>query len=201
MASTPTVRAPAAGAVLFKDDFSDPNSGWITTDLDSIALEYADGAYRTTVKMPYVASFSAFPNLQFDDVSIEADAQFVKGPNSSLFGLLCRATASPDLQSGYEMVITPGGEAGISKLTGPQAGQEQVLSQGKSKLIKTGAATNHLRLDCSGDHIAMYVNGVQLVQVQDEGYSRGRVGFAFGANSDPGFEVRFDNFVVRQAAP
>ncbi|HVN15803.1 MAG TPA: hypothetical protein VMT73_08690 [Anaerolineales bacterium] len=199
--ATPNTNQPVLGQILFQDDFSDPNSGWTTTDQDFIALDYFDGGYRATVKRSYIASFSAFPNLQFDNVSIEADAQFLTGPNSSLFGLICRATANPDLQSGYQMLITPNGEASIVKITGVKAGQEKVLSSGTSPLVHAGAAMNHLRMNCSGDHISMYVNGERLVQVTDSDYPQGRVGFAFGANYDPGFQVLFDNFVVRQANP
>jgi hypothetical protein len=196
----PTQASPL-GAIVFQDDFSNPNSGWTVTDQDWIALDYADGEYRASVKKSYVASFSAFPNLQFDNVSIEADVRFITGPDSSPFGLLCRATANPDIQSGYQMFITPGGEATILKVTGVQAGQEKVLTSGKSPLIHTGTAVNHLRMDCSGDHITMYINGRQLVQVQDSDYVKGRVGFAFGADYTdfaPGFQVGFDNFIVRQ---
>jgi hypothetical protein len=196
--STPFSSKTGPGTILFQDDFSDPNSGWLTNDQDLIALDYVDGGYRATVKKNYVASFSTFPNLQFDDVSIEADAKFLTGPNSSLFGLLCHATAEPDLQSVYEMLITPGGEASIVKVTGVKAGQEKVLTSGKSNLIHTGTATNHLRMDCSGDHISMYVNGQRLVQVQDSDYPRGRVGFTFGANYDPVFQVLFDNLIVHR---
>jgi hypothetical protein len=199
--ATPKLRAPTIGAILFQDDFSHPNSGWPITDQNVLALAYADGAYRAAVKAPYIASFSAYPSLQFSDISIEADARFVTGASSSLFGLICRLTATPDLQSGYEMIIDPGGDASIVKVTGPQSGQERVLAQGKSNFIKAGPATNHLRMDCSGDRIAIYVNGRQLFDVQDADYARGRVGFAFGTNNNPGFEVRFDSFVVREAAP
>ena len=196
--ATPGTGMPSQGAILFQDDFSSPDSGWITTDQDLIALDYFEGGYRATVKSSYVASFSAFPKIQFTDASIEADAQFLNGPDGSLFGLLCRATAAPDLQSGYEMNISPGGAVGIVKVTGALAGQQTALTSGKSPLIHTGTATNHLRMDCSGDHIAIYVNGRQLVEVQDSDYKQGRVGFVFGANSDPGFQVLFDNFTVRQ---
>jgi hypothetical protein len=201
--ANPAATEPSLGPIIFQDDFSDPNSGWGNADLDSIGVGYDSGEYRIIVKRENILSFAALPVRQFDDVSIEADARLASGPSSSVFGLLCRATAESTLQTGYEFLITGAGQYGVVKVTGPNPGQEQVLgSEGTSSAIHAGNATNHLRADCSGDHIVMFVNGQKVIDQHDSDFKAGQIGFAFGTlNGNSGFEVRFDNFVVRQAKP
>ncbi len=49
---------------------------------------------------------------------------------------------------------------------------------------------------------ALYVNGQKLLAAQDSDFKMGQVGFAISTPSKSnGFEVRFDNYVVREAAP
>jgi hypothetical protein len=189
------------GPTLFQDDFSNPAGAWPITDKRELKISYDTGEYRVIVASPDISSFSDLRDRTFDNVSIEADMRLVSGSSANLFGLLCRATLDTVLQSGYEILIAPSGIASIQKITGPHAGQERILTSGSSNVVLTGNATNHVRAECNGDDIAMYVNGRKLVDVHDSDYAAGQVGFAFGSPpSGSGFEVRFDNFLVRQIA-
>lgn len=197
-----TVTEPTFGKILFQDDFSKESDAWTEVQLPSLGLDHVAGEYRVVIKQTNIASWSLLHDQEFTNASVEADARLVAGSSTSSFGLMCRAAADPDLESGYEFLITPSGAAAIVKITGKEQGQQTVLSHGSATVIQSGTATNHLRMDCVDDHIAAYVNGRWLVTVRDFDYQRGRAGFAFGANpGNPGFELHYDNFVVRQVLP
>ena len=77
------------------------------------------------------------------------------------------------------------------------------IAYGKeSKAIKPGNAVNHLRADCSGATLTLYVNGEKLLEKTDADFKSGDVGLAVTTQpkSEP-MDVRFDNFVVRAIAP
>ncbi len=199
----PTAASSGLGQILFQDDFSDPNSGWMDADLSDIQFGYDAGVRRIIVKTANLNSHDLLPKKAFDNVSIEVDATFAAGQTNGIFGILCRATADTLLQKGYEFLITADGGYGIVKVTGPNAGESTLLGQeGKSDAILTGTATNHLRADCSGDNLALYVNGQKIDAVTDSELTTGQAGFELSTPANnTGYEVQFDNFVVRAANP
>jgi uncharacterized protein YcbK (DUF882 family) len=67
-----------------------------------------------------------------------------------------------------------------------------------SDAIHLGAATNLLEVVCQGVTMTFFVNGVQLAQVRDGGYSRGDVGLYAGSFFEPGVEIHFDNLTVTE---
>jgi len=65
-----------------------------------------------------------------------------------------------------------------------------------SEIILKGDATNHLRADCIGSKLSLYVNGEFLAQSEDSEFTSGDVGVMAGTLESPGTDIRFDNFVV-----
>ena len=77
---------------------------------------------------------------------------------------------------------------------------DAIVAGKESSAIKPGNATNHLRADCSGNTLALYVNAQKLLETNDSDFKSGQVGMAVTTqpNSAP-MDVHFDNFVVRAA--
>ncbi len=154
-------------------------------------MDYDGGAYRMLVNALQV-NFWSTPHKDFSDVRIEVDAGKIAGPDENRIGLICRYS---DNQY-YFFVISSDGYYGIGIFTNAQAkllGQSEMQVSDK---IKTGIAVNHLRADCNGDTLTLFVNGFQLAQVQDPSLTHGDVGLLAGTFSHPGVDVIFDNFVV-----
>jgi hypothetical protein len=144
------------------------------------------------------------PNHSFDNVSIEVDVTLAAGAENSALGLICRAEAdASNLKRGYKFLINPQGAYGAIRQNGTNASDYTLLGSGdKTAALHSGNATNHLRADCVGNNFTMYVNGQKLLSAQDSGYRDGQVGLS--VNTQPNgnsADVRFDNFVVREAAP
>lgn len=191
----PTVAAPvvktAPGTVLFKDDFATPESGWDRTQYAQGVMDYYGGGYRMLVDA-LDSNIWSTPHKDYTDVRVEVDAGKLSGPDENRLGLICRS----DGRNYYFFIISSDGYYGLGLFSSGQAkllGQEQMQP---SSAIHTGMAVNHLRVDCNGDSLTAYVNGLQLSTVKDTTFKHGDVGLVAGTFKQPGTDIVFDNFVV-----
>ncbi len=194
LGSSPQAPTPIPSvAVLFQDDFADPNSGWDRVQTEDGITDYTnDGAYRIQVNIPNTDIW-ANPGLDFTDVRIEVDATKVGGPDDNDFGVQCRYQ---DIDNFYFFIISSDGYYAIGKL---KDGKETLLTgdvMDYSDAILQGFATNHLRADCVGNILSLYVNGAPLASVQDSDFRHGDVGLMAGTFDTPGTEILFDHFAV-----
>ena len=156
-------------------------------------MDYDGGAYRMLVTGQDLNLWST-PHEDFTDVRVEVDAGKLGGPNENRIGLICRSAG----QTYYFFIISSDGYYGLGIFNNGQArllGQDQMQP---SAAIHAGLAINHLRLDCSGDALTVFANGLQLAQAHDPTLKHGDVGLLAGTFKQPGADVVFDNFVVFQ---
>jgi hypothetical protein len=66
--------------------------------------------------------------------------------------------------------------------------------------INLGLDTNHIRADCVGSELSLYVNGKLLTSVTDTDFANGDVGLIAGTYDTAGTDIHFDNFVVYDPA-
>ncbi len=179
--------------VLFFDDFSDPSSGWDQVNESGYSTDYYQGAYRILVNTDQFDYWANPAEKSFGDVVIEVDATKNGGPEDNDFGVICRYQ---DPAHFYYAIISSDGYYGITKVTIDNSqllGGETLMY---SDLIDGGSSTNHLRFDCVGSVLTLYVNGQQLDQQTDDEYTTGNVGLIAGTFDTPGTDVLFDNFSV-----
>jgi hypothetical protein len=195
-APQPTTGASAqSGSVLFHDDFSNPSSGWDqTTDSDG-STDYANGGYRILVNTASLVLW-ANPNQTLqNDVRIEVDATKSAGPDANAFGVICRYN---DKDNFYKFLVTSDGYAGISRLSN---GNVTVISSPDGKLqtvnnINKGTASNHIRADCIGSTLTLYVNGNQVATASDSTLSGGDTGLFAQTYETGGVDILFHDFNV-----
>ncbi len=193
------VSTPADGGgqqssnILFSDDFSNTYSGWDRVQEDYKVTDYTDGGYRLYVNE---ANYDVWanPSKSFPgDVRIEVDATKIGGPDDNDFGVICRYQGTSNF---YYFLISSDGYAVIGKV---QGGDSQYISSEKMQFaegITQGAATNHIRADCVGSELKLYVNGNLVATVTDSSFTSGDVGLMAGAFATPGTDILFDNFYV-----
>ena len=191
----PAEPAPATATpmvLLFQDDFSDPQSGWgAYRDADGSGA-YQDGSYVFDV-INGDFMFWANPDKNFRDVRLEVDAIQQAGPDTGFVGVMCRYQDSDNY---YHFAISLDGQYQIRKR---KNGEYDILNRGKAeddKLIRGLGQTNHLRVDCIGSTLTLYVNGEKLGEVQDTTYVTGDVGIS--ASRENGLKVLFDHLKVFQ---
>lgn len=183
---------PLPANVLFQDDFSDPSSGWDRVSVEDGITDYADGVYRIFVNTINTDVW-ANPELNFSDASIEVDATKVGGSDNNDFGVLCRYA---DADNFYFFIISSDGYYGIGKLLDGEQKLIGVDAMPPSEAIKQGDASNHLRADCIGSKLSLYVNGEFLAQYEDSDLASGDVGLIAGTIDAPGTDIHFDNLQV-----
>jgi len=182
--------------VLFQDDFSDPSSGWDRVSDEDGVTDYDEGSYRILVNTTNTDLWSN-PDLDFDftDTSIFVDATVSGGDEDNDFGLICRYR---DDENFYFFVISSDGYYGIGKVSDNVQQLVGMESMPPSEVIRQGKLTNQLQADCIGNTLRLYVNGTLLAETQDTDFTSGNVGLMAGSFANPGTDVHFDNFVVRE---
>lgn len=180
--------------IYFQDDFSDESASWPTIREESGVTDFEDGVYRIYVNEPN-ADYLGAPGVFLErDIRVEVDATKVGGPDENDFGVLCRRR---DEDNYYQFMITSDGYVGIMKrIDGSQ------YSIANEKLVQhfainKGDAQNHIRADCIGDTLTLYVNDQQVASAQDTTFMEGGdIGLFAGTYDLPGADIHFDNLIV-----
>jgi hypothetical protein len=192
----PTIPSGNTGQqILFQDNFSDVNSGWDRATNEYGSTDYENGGYRINV-IQTDSFFFANPYQTFqNDVRVEVDATKIGGPDDNAFGLQCRYQ---DVDNYYFFYISSDGYVGIGI---DNAKTKTIISASDGNLVADsnvvqGAATNHIRADCIGSDLSLYVNGARVASATDSTFSGGDVGLIAKSFSVAGTDILFHNFVV-----
>lgn len=191
---TPT---PRPGSVLYSDDFSDIGSGWYEGSFEDKEYSYEKGEYVIAVNRGEWAAWASWPKERFTDFTLEADVRLVEGPKGTEMGLVFRLREQGNF---YFFLIDGYGQYMVGKdVRGEWQG---IAGTGwpTSLHIKTGGATNRLKVVCQGSQIALYVNSHHLTTVSDDSFGEGKIGLIAASveESEP-VKVAFDNLVVSVA--
>jgi hypothetical protein len=184
-----------SGKPLYSDDFSDPNSGWLraSNDPDLNSMGYENGRYHILEKKPGHQAWSSPPGSPvFSDFAAEVEATQEDGPNNNGYGFVMRRDTAGNA---YNFVISGNGNYRFDKLVGGK--WTEILPWTWSSSIKTGRATNNIRVEAAGDKFTFYVNGAKIGEAQDSTILSGRIGLVVGAyDDDPNAHISFDNLRV-----
>lgn len=182
----------SSGDLLFQDDFSRPSSGWDRDRNQAYHSDYVDGFYRIEILQAAMTAWTN-PGLGFGDAQIEVDAGRSAGPDDNAYGVICRYQ---DPDNYYFFLISSDGFAGI----GARRAGAAVLLTGEAMLpsepVILGAGPNHLRADCVGSRLSLFVNGIAAAEAEAFDWADGDVGLIAGSYAEPGVVIDFDNFSV-----
>jgi hypothetical protein len=179
--------------ILFSDDFSDTSKKWDQYADSSHTTDYYNNAYRIIVNDKETDTWANPGNESFIDTRIEVDATKNGGPDDNDFGIICRYT---DVDKFYYGIISSDGYYSIMKMTSDNGIFLGRDSMHESDKINQGAATNHIRFDCVGSTLTLYVNGFKIDQQIDTDYTTGNIGLISGSLGSGGTDILFDNFFV-----
>jgi hypothetical protein len=204
-----------AGAILIRDDFSNPRSGWPVDRDPSSSAAYVNGRYRISVReSEYIVSYSHDLDRSADAIRITVLLRQTAGGrgfefgDEDEFGVIC-VSGKPIV--GYTLGIRPTDRHGVGVLQAIDGGEMvYVFAVGNEDgAVKPAGKLNRLRADCIGTRgptkparLALYVNGKPIVRGSVGpgyvGYKRFN-GVGFYSSSDTGGStVLFDDVVVRE---
>jgi len=182
----------SAPGLLYEDDFSNPDSGWVRRSGDQAEMDYEDGEYRVLAKMSGALWVWCSEAGQFGDFALGVDARLVSGTEQAGYGLVFRRQKS-DSDSFYSFMVSPGGYYLVQvRLNGLWT---TLQAKTESAFIEQGNSKNHLEVICKGSQIALAVNGHSLATITDNSLTSGDVGIIV-ATPDPNADIRFDNISV-----
>lgn len=187
----------------YRDDFSDPNSGWSIYTGDSDSAGYSNGTYFVISKTNQYSSYGSADRF-FGNTVIDVDVTPLSGPAPDKFNynVGCRNQSNGD---GYIFEVEGDGYYAVGYYTGGgktykslQPGSDAWVVSGA---IHPGPVSNHLTVTCAGDQLKLAINGQQVFQTQDSTFIEGDIslGAATYAGDSTPAEVHFDNLLV--AAP
>ncbi len=193
--------------VLFQDDFSGRGGGWDSYAEDPDGMtDYAGSEYRIKVEVDNTDYWSNPQTDDFTDVVIEVDTRRAGGPQENVFGVQCRyqqsGSSDDPIYKFYFLAIGSDGYATIGKVDSSTvaAGGDAYtyFDYSENNAAIKPNEVNRIEARCVGSTLTLSVNGVQLLSVNDSSLTSGGVGLLAGTYDEPGVDIYFDNFVVRQ---
>ena len=151
----PTPRPTPSPVFRYGDDFSDPESGWRSSERDAGSAGYGAGYYYITSSEDSQPMWArALQDLV--DVVVYVDATQISAPisNNNSYGIGCRIQSNGD---GYYLLISGDGYFGIFRAV--YGDYEPLVDWTQSDVVRRGNATNHIQAMCDNTTLALYVNG------------------------------------------
>ncbi len=175
---------------LYRENFSNNESGWCVDSASSSALDYKSGKYVFEVNDTEWFVWCN-PNENFDDIHLEVTAENTGDTNDTVFGLMCHfQEASNDF---YYAGLSANGDYTIRLY---QGGEDVILAEGTSDAVDANAASYKLGMDCANGDIVLYLDGDQIDSASDDTYSSGDIGLFAWTGSDAPAEIHYDDLVV-----
>ncbi|MFC2038112.1 hypothetical protein ACFLYD_09215 [Chloroflexota bacterium] len=179
----------------FSDDFGDPSSGWSSGDDERRTFGYLGGEYQIKLKSAD-DSWKVTPDLLLPAdyrVEVEVHRAFSDpGTHGIVFGVRW----DQNTYEAYQFVILAETQEYLLEKRMMDGSWPLLIDWTYNPAIRSGSATNHLRVDRVGTKIHMYINGSQVATYYDDSFTGpGRdAGLSVYSTDVAGTDARFDNF-------
>ena len=199
---TTTIRevetAPAPKGIIYRDDFTDPKSGWPNSlEFGNYYIGYHEpNHYHVEVHVPNDRAVVPVPKQTFGDFTMETKVQ--ADPNNTAkagdfrYGLVFRRSGnqyyafvvSPRTKTWYVLKSSPGGLVELKK--------------GSNDSIQGLTADDTLRVDAKGSAFFFHINDQEVGQVSDADYAGGQVGFLVETQDSPRAHIHYGTTTIRE---
>jgi hypothetical protein len=174
---------------VYREDFSDPESGFESFDDGPVSAGYEDGAYVIRIDDPSWYA-TADSRRAFASPTVRVAVENPGRSANAGFGVVCHYLGQRTFDvlavgtDGTYAILRQRG-ASLTVVTGGGAWQP-------SSLVPVGAGSYRIRADCGDRRLRLFVNGQRVAAVQSDS-AAGTVGlFAAGQA-----ELRFDDLLIR----
>lgn len=196
MTRTPLPVMTPFAKVAFRDDLTSAGNDWDTVNSDNLVLDFVNDGYRIYIGQAGSGHTTWIKN-GFTDVNVEVDVKRLGGPDDGWFGVLCRA--KQDVGS-YGFAVSGQGQYEIQKYDFTQSeGSVRTLASGTLNPNPVSPTDfNHLRADCVGNLLSLYLGNRVLARATDSQFTSGGFGMVAltGDSDQPGVDMLFSHFVV-----
>ncbi len=188
---TPTFTPEPVWKLIYQDDLI--RGFWNTDKTDSFRMQYSNGGYMITNKVPKDIVFSVRDEM-FANVRVEVTGKRIAGPLDGYYGIIC------NFANGGNYYILGVGVDGWYGIGLKQTGKINFLQEGydKTGAVRMAGVENQLRAECGLGKLTLWVNGIQLASVQDPTFTAGSIGVGVGNHDTVGTEIVFKDYMVYQ---
>lgn len=179
------------GEVIFEDDFSNPNSGWYTSNTSKGIAAYEAGELTIEVMAPDYVIWSEV-EYSLDEMVMVVDARVIQGVGDADFGFVC------GIQDNDNFTVLEVSEDGYFSIWKYQAGEFISLVDWTYSDEVAAGGPYVMAAYCGSDGLALALDGVLLAEVVDPDFVPGNIGLLGGTFEKTGFKVGFDNFFLMQ---
>lgn len=198
--------------IIFFDDFSNANSGWIKGESGDCKFEYRDGYYRITVKDDNgvrCVSFNTLIPKTIDGIFSVSVRRTTSSDRELRYGFYFGAGAKAEedrwfLEVEPHKVDCDGEKRGFFWVSAIEDGNTKFFHARCTSSVRTNTNDwNHLKVVRNGRDIAIYINGDHKEDydknvLRDKGFfDLVAVGVSDISDSRPGI-VEFDNFLIER---
>lgn len=187
----PVAEVAEGSTIVYRDDFSDKNTGWPEADDSDVAYRYRDGSYIIDVKSSnYIRPITGGEDLE--DVIVEIDARVEQSSGDGEFGLICRYKDDNNM---YMFEVTQDGYYAIYRML--NGTWSPLVDYTYSDLVASLTSAN-VQAACIDNSLSLAIEGKVLAEAQDNSIKSGDYGFFAGTFSNSNHVISFDNLKVSQ---
>ncbi|MHB9034799.1 MAG: zinc ribbon domain-containing protein [Anaerolineae bacterium] len=190
--STPATGA-TSGTVIYKDNFSNANSGWDAWNNSESVGGYENNAYAIEVSLANTF-YWANAGQDLQNYILDIDTKKLSGVDNNHFGVILRYQ---DNKNFYMFGIASDGYYHFGYYANDA--WTDLIAWTQSSAINAGSSNNHITIKCIGSDFTLSVNGEELGSVSDSSFSAGDIGLFVGAIDETPVKISFDNLVVTAA--
>jgi hypothetical protein len=161
------------GQVVFRDDFSDPASGWYTGTTTDATAGYGLGGLVATVSGPYYHQLFAPYDEPIDQVGISMTATLSAGaPTGTGVGVVCGRGGTGSTAIRYDFILIDDSKWTIVRHTGASQNGPVALKSGTAA-VTPGATSVTVAGMCASQpdnrttRLIMFVNGSSVTDLTD----------------------------------
>jgi hypothetical protein len=190
------VPVPIVPRTIFKDDFSEIESGWCKWSSETREWAYEDGEYSSIVKKNNWIVWCTNENKigAQKDCIIEVSIKSMESKDAAA-GIIFRQQKEQGKDSYY--VVEVNTTNGIYQVSKNLNGEWSTLKQWtESKHIMKENNINRLRVSCEGPQIEVFVNGFWVTTVIDESLLDGHIGLVSQNWTSSNSHYHFDDLKI-----
>jgi len=179
--------APTALPVSYlMDDFA--SGGWEIVNDENWGTAFVDGKFQISLWIPQMDVWAdPISGNEFADFRIDVDAHQVKGGVNAYFGVIVRRSED----GFYVFAIADDGMYIVQQYDG--ATFSELTDWATSTAIHQNGETNHITVECLGEHMHFSANGQPLVEIVDDAHFSGTIGLLVGTYEQDLIVAQFDN--------
>jgi hypothetical protein len=181
-------------SILFQDDFSDDDSGWLVVQAEHGLASYQNPElFRLEVTAPQTLLAATRPGA-FSDFSLETLVTGSGGAGGQFrYGVVFRQI-TPD--NYYAALVNPATQGYL--IAKRLLGEWSTLAEGQNAAIPPNADAVTLRIDAQGPNLTFSINGTGLVTLVDTTFAAGDIGYVVEALDASGARLDADSIVIRR---